>query len=496
MKEKKEPTLQGLTINRTVDGEPESASGGSSSGKKRGRRRSAKASKQAPGGASLAQSAKLRSDPYLWGLYIIFIIYSVVESYSASSSEIVGNKVFGPLISHVGYLLLGFLVLLIFCNIHYKYYRKYAWWFGALAVGLMIWAANGGVMINGAQRAVRIAGFTVQPPEIAKLALVVVLAKVIAKNQMHLGITNKGMFIALAVTAVFCLLLFRNGFTNTFLIVVTAFCMLVIGGLQIKKILVLMLLGGVAAAGVGYFHFKSDDSQSVGTATEATAAGVAVASDASEQGGVDRSGARKGRIESYLRGVSPTDTLNDNNRQVIYSNMAQARGGVLGNGPGNSRESARLPLAFSDYIFSIIIEDVGFVGASALLVFYLCLVGRAGRIAVKCRKAFPALLILGCAVMIVVQALVHMAIVVGIAPVSGQPLPFISMGGTSVIVMSAAMGMMLSVSKYAVQTGRKQEQLTKVRQAVAGGEEPDNPTMIKATSSSPDYGDEQKLTYQ
>jgi cell division protein FtsW len=116
-----------------------------------------------------------------------------------------------------------------------------------------------------------------------------------------------------------------------------------------------------------------------------------------------------------------------------------------------------LPLAFSDYIFSIVVEDMGVVGGVVLLLVYLGLVARAGTVASKCSRAFPALLIMGCAVVIVFQALMHMAIVVGLFPVSGQPLPFISKGGTSVLVMSLAIGMMLSVSRYAVRTNSKKD---------------------------------------
>uniref|UniRef100_UPI0025A9D6B7 FtsW/RodA/SpoVE family cell cycle protein n=1 Tax=uncultured Duncaniella sp. TaxID=2768039 RepID=UPI0025A9D6B7 len=166
---------------------------------------------------------------------------------------------------------------------------------------------------------------------------------------------------------------------------------------------------------------------------------------------------RNNRIYRWLAGVHPNDPIDDLNRQVIFSKFAQANGGLVGQGPGNSRESARLPLAFSDYIYSIIVEDTGFVGGSLLLILFLLLVARAGRIAYKCSRAFPAFLIMGCAVMIVFQALVHMAIVTGLFPVSGQPLPFISKGGTSVLVMSAAIGMMLSVSRFAVTTGDKKD---------------------------------------
>ncbi len=142
---------------------------------------------------------------------------------------------------------------------------------------------------------------------------------------------------------------------------------------------------------------------------------------------------------------------------MVFAKFAQANGGMVGQGPGNSRESARLPLAFSDYIYSIIVEDTGFIGGALVLLLYLLLVARAGRIAYMCSRAFPAFLIMGCAVMIVFQALVHMAIVTGVFPVSGQPLPFISKGGTSVIVMSAALGIMLSVSRFAAHSGNKKE---------------------------------------
>ncbi len=186
--------------------------------------------------------------------------------------------------------------------------------------------------------------------------------------------------------------------------------------------------------------------------------------DSTEVVSSGRADTHKGRIGRWLKGTSPEDKMDDLNRQVIFSNFAQANGGVMGQGPGNSRESARLPLAFSDYIFSIIVEDTGLVGGSLLLVLYLLLVARAGRIAYKCSRAFPAFLILGCAVLIVMQALVHMAIVTGLFPVSGQPLPFISKGGTSVLVMSAAIGMMLSVSRYAVTNGNKKDIKAELRQ--------------------------------
>jgi cell division protein FtsW len=171
------------------------------------------------------------------------------------------------------------------------------------------------------------------------------------------------------------------------------------------------------------------------------------------------------------------DPITSDNQQEQYSFIAQANGGIFGVFPGNSRETARLPLAFSDYIYAIVIEDTGLVGGVTLLLLYLWLLARAGRIAMKCKKAFPALLVIGMSVFIVYQALFHMAIVTGCMPVSGQPLPLISKGGSSVIITSVALGMMLSVSRFAERKGIKQEVHDNIS-ALSDSDMPDNPTQI------------------
>lgn len=455
------PTSQ-LNIRRTVDGKSQSEAAALAELRRKKMERTSR--------------EKLHSDPFLWGIYLMILVFSVVELYSASSSDIKNGRVFDPIIQHGIFLLVGLVIIFIMSNIHYKYYRKTAVWMAVISVVLIVWSMVAGVNINNAQRAIRLAGFTVQPAEIAKLALVVILAKVISKFQMPKGVTNKGLIVALLIIALFTMLLFRNGLTNTILVAGTGLSMLIIGGLQMKKvvlvgIIVIVLGGGVLAAKLT----GGDTEQPKGTATEQTANNMVANEEVEKE--VDRSVTRKLRIIKYLEGVTPNDKITDDNRQVMMSRFALAHGEIWGNGPGNSRENARLPLAYSDYIFSIIVEDTGFLGGCFLMLMYLSLIGAAGRIAVKCRKAFPALLIMGCAVMIVMQALMHMAIVVGLAPVSGQPLPFISKGGTSVIVMSAALGMMLSVSKFAVRTGNNGES-TKLREAVADKAEADNPTML------------------
>lgn len=424
---------EGVTIKNTVDGVAVAPAG------KPARQRA----------ATIPQ----KSDPYLWGIYITLLVISVIELFSASSSEVSGGNVYMPLIRHGIFLVLGLGIVLAFQNTHYGYFSRLAWFCALVSLALLALSYFLGVEINGAQRAIRIAGFTLQPPEIVKLTVIVLLARILGQHQEVRGVTTQGVIQAAGVVVLFGALLWKNGLTNTILLFGVSLSMFLIGGMKWKKFGCVLLVYGLFAGVLiclKYTGNSSGDFENVGETTAVVASGKTDKK-------IDRTGTQKGRISRFLAGVKPDDDITDENRQVIFAKIAQANGGLIGQGPGNSRESARLPLAFSDYIFSIIVEDTGFIGGLALLILYLSLLARAGRIAYRCRRAFPAFLIMGCAVLIVFQALVHMAIVTGLFPVSGQPLPFISKGGTSILVMSAALGIMLSVSRYAVTTGDKKQ---------------------------------------
>lgn len=386
-----------------------------------------------------AAAVRQKPDTYIWGIYIMLLVVSVIELFSASSTEISGDNVYTPLIRHGIFLAMGLGIVIMFQNIRYFLFARFAYLFAFISLALLLFSNFFGVEINGAQRAINVAGFTIQPAEIVKLSVVVLLATILGRNQKPGGITFKGSVMAAGVVVVFAALLWKNGLTNTILLFMVSVSMFLIGGMKWKQFFLIMLIYGVSA-GILY-KLRYDDS---GSEFDKIGRGDAVALVE------DRADTHKNRLQRYLEGVSPDDKMTDLNRQEMLAKMAQANGGVLGQGPGNSRESARLPLAFSDYIYSIIVEDTGLVGGLFLLVLYLMLLARAGRITLKLKRAVPAFLIMGCAVLIVAQALVHMAIVTGLGPVSGQPLPFISKGGTSVLVMSAAIGIMLSVSRFAV----------------------------------------------
>lgn len=393
-----------------------------------------------------ALKPRRKADPYILGIYLVFFVISIIEIFSASSTEVRANDIYGPLKRHAMFLLGGGLIVYAMQKINYGYLRQWAWPIALMSLLLLVVASFFGANINGAQRAIMIGSFTIQPAEIVKFTVVLLLARVLGNNQLAGGVATKGIITAAIVVVVFSGILWKNGLTNMILLMGVSVAMFLIGGIQWKKLGVVFIIYGCCGGMLIWAKYtgdKHDEFDRVETAT--------VMNAENEGPGLfdGREKTHKSRLANYTEGVEPTDPITDDNRQVYFASMAQAHGGIIGRGPGNSRESARLPLAFSDYIYSIIVEDSGLVGGIVVLVFYLFLVARAGVIAYKLKKAFPTFLIMGCAVMIVFQALVHMAIVTGVAPVSGQPLPFISKGGTSILVMSAAIGAMLSVSRFA-----------------------------------------------
>ncbi len=405
-----------------------------------------------------------KGDPFIWGIYISLILISFIECFSASSQEIsaAGLGMYKPIIKHIAMLFCGFVLLFFIQRTDYKKFTPWIALFALFTLVSMIIVLLVGDYINGAKRSFTLPGlgFSIQPAEMAKLSIVTLIAWFTAKNQMPKGVTNPGVTLCAVAVIVYCAFIFMQGLTNTLLLMGISFSMMLIGGVQWKKIGVVILVYAIAG-GMFYFIKEMNESKEENLQQVEMLADV----DGGERIVVAEKDTREGRdatwvvrIKRYLNSDSLVyQEMNSKNSQEMYSRIAQAHGGITGVGPGNSRECSRLPLAFSDYIYSIIIEELGFIGAIVVLLLYLFLLARAGMIAKKCSRAFPALLIMGMAVMITLQALFHMGINTGLFPVSGQPLPLISMGGTSIFIISMAFGVMLSVSRYAVQNNKSKE---------------------------------------
>ena len=393
-----------------------------------------------------------RSDPYIWGIIIILYIVSVVEVYSAISREITGGDVYSPIIKHALLLFSGFLITYATSRVHYKWFKVMAYLMIPATIVLLVSILLWGDTLNGAKRTIPVMGISLQGSEVAKVTIVLAMATVLAKSQIKRGVNTKGVVLVGVLVTIFSGLLFTQGLTNTLLFIGISVCMMLIGGVEWYKLGIIFLAYLVLALAV--MQAKDILVESELFNKQAQTEQTAQAGEQVEQKKVliQRSSTWKSRLEDFFDSTPEYEKeTTDANRQEHRAAMAMAHGGITGVGPGNSREASRLPLAFSDYIYAIIIEDLGFVvGGVGLLLVYLMILARAGLIARRCTKAFPALLVMGMAMMIVLQALFNMAIVVGVFPVSGQPLPLISKGGTSIWMMSFAFGVMLSVSRYAV----------------------------------------------
>lgn len=426
-----------------------------------------------------------RRDTAIWGIYAFLIIVSIVEQFSASSREIVNGNILGPISRHAFLLFLGFVIMLGLQRVHYRYFFKWSWVIVSLSVLSVFYTMYNGIVINGARRAFSLFGLcTVQPSELIKFSAALIIARLLCKYRVHYrrgqvpdDRRHNRRLVALVAGIVlfFGALLIKQGMTNTLLMMVISVSMMIIGGVRWKELIVVFAVYGCIAGVYGLVKYTDAGQKLFGAdRTEQMSDAEAIARGVEMSG---RESTHKNRMTNFLRPDKYKDTINSDNAQEMYSFIAQANGGVMGRFPGNSRETARLPLAFSDYIYAIIIEDTGLFGGTFLMFVYLCLLWRAGYIASRCKKAFPALLVIGMAVFIVCQALVHMGIVTGTLPVSGQPLPLISKGGSSVIVTSIALGMMLSVSRFALRKGRRQEANDRIA-ALSEEEMPDNPTQV------------------
>ena len=431
-------------------------------------------------------------DPWIWGIYIMLLIFSVVESYSASSREIAAQGIYMPIIKQCIFLGAGALCVIFLQRVDYNdpkflYTMIPGWAF--ITIMSLIYVMFFGEVINGARRAMTIIPglLTLQPAEMAKFSIVTLLSYIFAKSQKNQDISNKGLFAAAAAVGIYGALMIRSGLTNTLLLIAISGSMLLIGGARFKKIGILMVIFGIMFGFFVIIKQHNDKKEEMFKETQKEmqfnmAEGNGMVADITTSSGgneVARTGTWKNRLKEWWYSDSLVyRDITPKNQQEMFSRMAQAHGGVLGVGIGKSRECSRLPLAFSDYIFSIIVEELGLVGGIFVLLLYLSLLGRAAMIVRRSKRVLPSLLVIGMASFITFQALFHMAINVGVFPVSGQPLPLISKGGTSIIVISIAFGVMLSVSRTIANYGNKKNKVEET--PVIEGLDAENPTEIPA----------------
>lgn len=366
----------------------------------------------------------LQGDKVIWTIVLILATLSVMAVYS--STGMLAYKEKGGLtefylLKHGSFIMGGLILTWVFSRLPYVFYGRVAKTLFYLTIPLLIYTLFFGVDMNDARRwiTIPIISLTFQASDFAKVVLMLFLARQLALHQgqkMDLFTLAKPVLLPVAIV---CALIMPANLSTAILLFLTSMALMVVGRIDLRS------LGAMIGAGVLLFGVIF----LLGLVMpEATRASTWVS-----------------RIQSFA-------TDSDGGYQVQQAKIAIVNGGLFGEGPGNSYQRNVLPSGYSDFIYAIFIEEYGFIGAVFLLIMYVLFFIRSVRLVTLCDKPFGSLLVMGISLLIVLQALANMAVAVNLGPVTGVTLPFMSMGGTSLLFFSMSAGMILSVSRYVERT--------------------------------------------
>ncbi|MDO5036075.1 MAG: FtsW/RodA/SpoVE family cell cycle protein [Porphyromonas sp.] len=373
-------------------------------------------------------------DKALWAAIFLLMLTSIVVVFSATSSmafraENRGHSFFSVYGTHLMHMTLGLASMIIVSHIPTKILRQYALPFLVFAIGLLVYVLVAGTSIQGAKRYIRVLGISLQPSEIARFALINYVAMTLRKKDGDYATTKTLLRITIA-SAIVLVLVGLNNNSTAMLIAITIYMICIMGGANRKWLFRATLLG--IAFVVLFFS---------------------VISFIPQVREIGRVGTLVSRIERFKAqsGGQPINSItfpdpSGEDRQLIASQKAIANSQLRGVGPGNSELREILPEAYSDFIFCIIWEEYGVAGAFIVVSIYIFLFFTIGKIARRTQSVYKSLLILGIAIIITLQAILHMMVSTNLFPITGQNLPFISRGGTSYIMTAAYFGVVLAVS--------------------------------------------------
>ena len=393
-----------------------------------------------------------KGDKVIWMVFFFLCVISVVEVFSASSElTYKGGNYMAPILKHMGLLLMGIVCMVVTLTIKCKYFKIVTPFMIIISLITLLWVFVAGQSTNGAQRWIALLGFQFQPSEIAKGTMILATAQILSAMQTDKGADKHAMGYIIVMWLIMVPLIMVENLSTTALLSLVVLMMMVIGrvsGKQLGKLLGLLTLFGIFVISVVWFTGK-DESQNPNNLTEQV--DKKQADTKRSKGILHRMDTWKARINKFMnhKELAPNEVDLDKDAQVAHANIAIATANYVGKGPGNSVERDFLSQAFSDFIYAIIIEEMGIEGALFVALLYIILLFRTGRIASRCENNFPAFLAMGLALLLVTQALFNMCVAVGLAPVTGQPLPLVSRGGTSTIINCVYIGVILSISRSA-----------------------------------------------
>ena len=387
-----------------------------------------------------------KGDKVIWIIFLLLCLVSIIEVFSASSTlTYKSGDHWKPITNHLILLMVGTFVVWITHNIPCRLFKA-----GIILLPIswvLLLIVLGMSAINGASRWIDLGFIQFQPSEVAKMATIITVAFVLSKLQEENQASPKAIKYILWITGITCALIVTENLSTAVLLAGSVFLMMFIGRVPLKQ-LTILLGAGIAVLVLGFCTIKY------------------VPDHAWDKVGLHRMVTWKERLKDHNKtNVPPAKFDIDNDAQVAHANIAIATSNILGKGPGNSVQRDFLSQAFSDFIYAIIIEELGLIGGAFVALLYILLLMRIGKIARNCDKSYYTFLVMGIGILLVSQAMFNMLVAVGILPVTGQPLPLISKGGTSTLVNCAYIGIILSISRHVYDIKQRQEEEENDRQA-------------------------------
>ncbi|MEO1097201.1 MAG: FtsW/RodA/SpoVE family cell cycle protein [Bacteroidota bacterium] len=354
----------------------------------------------------------VKGDPVIWAVVIALSLISILVVYSATGT-LAFKRMTNPeayLFKHTALVGVGIFAMWLAHRVDYRYYSKLSRVTLWTSVPLLIYTFTNGVNLNDASRWIQIPviNASFQPSDLASLALITSLASMLSKRQLNIADFKDSLIPILIWCGVICGLIALTNLSSAILLFLTCMLIMFIGRVPVKYLAMLVFVGAIAGVGALKFGVRGDTAKS--------------------------------RVESFVSGK-------DLPFQAKHARIAVATGGIFGKGPGNSQQRNILPHPYSDFVYAIIVEEYGLIGGSVVLILYLVLLYRGMKGVVNSERAFGGLLAAGLSFAIVLQAMVNMGVVVGLGPITGLPLPLVSMGGTSLLFTGISIGIVLSVSR-------------------------------------------------
>lgn len=377
--------------------------------------------------------SKLKGDKWIWIIVIILSGWSLLAVYSSVGTlaykEGKGTELY--LVKHFSIIAVGLVLMYLSHKLDYKWYAGISKILMIITIPLLLYTLVFGNSVNEASRWVTIPVInqTFQTSDLAKLALITFLARMLSRKQEEIKDVKKSFVPIMGAVFIVFLLIALANLSTALMLFGTSVLLLIIGRVDIKQIGMVCIGGAVLLMLVMLL------------------------------------GPRRGTYISRIKGFFNTEAVTksnvpfqeDKNYQANNAKIAIATGGLFGKGPGNSVQRNVLPHPYSDFIFAIIIEEYGAIGGAILLSLYLALMYRCIRIVTMSPRAFGAFLAAGLGFSLTIQAIANMAVAVGLGPVTGVPLPLVSMGGTSILFTAVALGIILSVSRNIEELKGKEE---------------------------------------